>query len=114
MADDSDGSERRVVHLVLLRLHGDADVVGVFAALRALRGAIPGLLSFSGGANTSTEGLSAGFTHAFTMVFSSAAARDAYLPHPLHDAAKALVLPALDGPPGEGTIHVLDYELGLF
>lgn len=40
------------------------------------------------GADCSPESLSKGFTHGFTMTFESSAARDAYLPHPEHEAFK--------------------------
>jgi len=45
------------------------------------------------GPNISPEGLGDGFTHAFLMTFADAAARDAYLPHPLHEAFKDKHLP---------------------
>ncbi len=96
-----------IVHLVCLRLDAKADAAAVFAELAALRGVIPGLLSFSGGAQTSTEGLGS-FTHAFSMTFADAAARDAYLPHPEHTRVKALVVAALA--PGE-SVAVVDYEV---
>ena len=77
-----------VVHLVFLKLDPAKDSAPAFAALKALQHTIPVLLSFSGGSNSSQEGLSQGYTHAFSMVFASAAARDAYLPHPAHEAVK--------------------------
>jgi hypothetical protein len=55
------------------------------------------LIGFQCGAYHSPEGLSQGFTHGFTMTFADAAARDAYLPHPLHQAVVAKLLPMLDG-----------------
>ena len=69
----------------------------VFEELRGFRQAIPGITGFQGGAYRSTEGLSKGFTHGFTMTFVDEAARDAYLPHPLHQAVVAKLLPMLDG-----------------
>jgi hypothetical protein len=50
---------------------------------------IPGIQLFLHGPNISPEGLGKGLTHAFIMTFESAAARDVYLPHPLHEAFKA-------------------------
>ena len=82
----------------------------VMAALKALVGVIPGLLSFSGGANTSTEGISQGYTHAFSMVFDNEASRDAYLPHPSHEAAKAVVIANLaSSNPEDNCVCVVDY-----
>jgi hypothetical protein len=45
-----------VHHLVFLRLADGADSDAVMDALRGLVGVIPGLVSFAGGVNTSTEG----------------------------------------------------------
>jgi hypothetical protein len=99
-----------VVHLVFLKLDPARDSAPVFAALRSLKGAIPGLLDFSGGPNCSTEGLG-GYSHAFSMVFESAEARDAYLPHPAHLAAKEVVLSHLE--PGAATpVSVVDVAFG--
>jgi hypothetical protein len=89
-----------ITHLVLLKIRADAttdEVEGVFAALAGLKDKIPGLLSFSGGAYDSPEGLNRGFTHGFSMTFSDVAARDRYLPHPEHEKVKLLVLGLLDG-----------------
>jgi len=97
-----------VIHLVLLRLAPDSDAAAVFSTLAALRGVVPGLVAFSGGPQTSAEGLGA-FTHAFSMTFESAAARDAYLPHPAHERAKAAVVAALA--PGPDAVAVVDYEV---
>jgi hypothetical protein len=36
--------------------------------------------------NNSPEKLNQGFTHVYQVTFTSAAARDAYLPHPAHKA----------------------------
>ncbi len=102
-----------VHHLVLLKLREDADVPAVMAALRGLVGVVPGLTSFAGGANTSTEGISRGFTHAFAMVFESAAARDGYLPHPAHIVVKELIggfLAKDESGSGSGSVAVVDFE----
>ena len=99
-----------MTHLVLLRVKKDVpkkDVDRVFASLAALKGKIPGLLSFSGGPYSSGEGLSRGYTHGFSMTFSDAAARDAYLPHPEHEKVKGQVLAVLDG--GLDGVVAFDY-----
>ena len=99
-----------VVHVVLLRLREETDVITLFRELASLRHRIPGLLSFSGGENNSPEGISRGFTHAFSMTFESPEARDAYLPHPEHERVKALVLAAIA--PGETPgVCAVDYAL---
>jgi hypothetical protein len=89
-----------VTHVVLFRFRSnlpEGSVEAVFEELRGFRQAIPGLTGFQGGAYNSPEGLSQGFTHGFTMTFVDAAARDAYLPHPLHQAVVAKLLPMLEG-----------------
>ncbi len=60
-------------------------------AFRALQRRIPGIRSFEQGVNMSPEGLDQGFTHVYTLTFDSAPARDAYLPHPDHQAFGALL-----------------------
>jgi len=98
-----------VHHLVFLKLRPDADVAAVMAALRGLVGVIPGLTSFAGGANTSPECISRGFTHAFSMLFESAAARDGYLPHPAHVVVKELIGAQLAKDDGD-SVAVMDFE----
>jgi hypothetical protein len=56
----------------------------VTTAFRALKGAIPGIVSFEQGKNHSPEKLDQGFTNVYLLTFTSVAARDAYLPHPEH------------------------------
>lgn len=89
-----------VHHVVLFRFRSDLPegaVEEVFAELRGFRQSIPGITGFQGGAYNSPEGLAQGFTHGFTMTFADAACRDAYLPHPLHQAVVAKLLPMLEG-----------------
>ena len=99
-----------ITHVVLLKIRRDvpqAQIAAVLEALSGLRTKIPGLLSFSGGAYTSPEGMHKGFTHGFVMTFTDAAARDAYLPHPEHEVVKAMVLKVLDG--GVDGVVAFDY-----
>jgi len=97
-------------HIVLIKVRpgvATKDVQRAFDALAALQGQLPGLLAFHGGANTSPEGRTQGFTHGFVMDFADAAARDAYLPDPRHQAAAA-GLRAIREP--EGGVLVFDYD----
>lgn len=99
-----------ITHMVLLRIRKDvpkAQVDAVFAALAGLKGKIPGILSFSGGAYSSPEGLQRGFTHGFCMTFPDAKSRDGYLPHPEHEKVKSMVLAVLDG--GLDGVIAFDY-----
>lgn len=99
-----------MTHMVLLRLRTDVpkhEVDRVFGELAALRAKIPGLLSFTGGAYSSPEGLHRGFTHGFCMTFRDAAARDVYLLHAEHENVKKSVLALLDG--GLDGVIAFDY-----
>ena len=99
-----------ITHVVLLKIRRDvpqAQIAAVLEALSGLRTKIPGLLSFSGGAYTSPEGMHKGFTHGFVMTFKDEASRDAYLPHPEHEVVKAMVLKVLDG--GVDGVVAFDY-----
>ena len=67
-----------------------------FTALESMVGEIPGLLSMEHGPYQSAEGLNEDFTHGFIMTFDSPESRDAYLPHPLHEKVKDIVVPNLE------------------
>jgi hypothetical protein len=73
-----------------------AQIDEVFTTMGSMVGKIPGLLEFLHGPYDSSEGLNDDFTHGFIMTFESPATRDAYLPHPVHEAVKEAVLPHLD------------------
>src|SRR5688572_17483140 len=78
-----------VRHVVIFKYRADtpeAHISEINAAFRDLQNRIPGILDFEHGVNNSPEGLNLGFTHAYTLTFENAAARDAYLPHPAHAA----------------------------
>jgi hypothetical protein len=98
-------------HIVLVRFAshvGDAEIARIFADLRELRHTIPGLLSFAAGANVSPEGLARGYTHAFTVDFADAEARDLYLADGGHAKAGAALVAALEG--GLDGLLVIDVE----
>lgn len=96
-------------HAVLVRFKHDADTAKIFTALKALQGKIDGIIAISAGADSSPEGLQRGNTHAFTVDFRDAAARDAYLPHPEHQKVGGMIVAAADG--GLAGITVLDWEM---
>ena len=76
-----------IEHVVLLRFRGSATEESIGALARAvvgLPGRIDGVESVKWGPSTSPEGLERGFTHGFVMRLRDDAARDAYLPHPVH------------------------------
>lgn len=98
---------RPVKHIVLVRFKADAvpaKIAELFEKLHGLQSLIPGIRDLSSGPNSSPEGLSQGYTHAFVLTFDNAAARDAYLPHPSHQVVVALIVPLLE------SVAVVDYE----
>lgn len=97
-------------HIVALRFREDVDAgqrAELMAALRALRGPVGGILDFRHSANVSPEkAVVHGFGQVFWFDFTDAAARDAYLIHPLHRAVGARLVAACLG--GTDGIQVLD------
>ena len=76
-----------VRHVVVFKFKPEAtpaQIQQVTDAFRTLATTIPGVTAFEDGVNNSPEKKNLGFTHAFLITFESAAARDAYLPHPAH------------------------------
>lgn len=67
-----------------------------FTSMRSMAAEIPGLLEVTHGPYDSPEGLNDGFTHGFIMTFESPRARDEYLPHPVHERVKEVVVPHLE------------------
>jgi quinol monooxygenase YgiN len=95
-----------VRHLVLLRFQADASTAAIAAVERdfvALRSQIDGIRAIEWGTDVSPEGLAKGYTHAFLLTFDDTAARDAYLPHPAHQAFVATMKPVL------ADVLVIDY-----
>ncbi len=98
---------KTVKHIAFFKFKADrtpADIAEVFRLIEDLPKKIPGILGLTWGPNTSPEGLDQGFTHSFIMTFKDAAARDHYLPHPVHQAAVKLVVPQLE------SVIVCDHE----
>lgn len=82
-------------------------IANCFAELEGMVGKIPGLLEIEHGPYQSDEGLNEDFTHGFIMTFDSLESRDAYLPHPIHEAVKEVVVPCLE------RVVVFDFEVSL-
>lgn len=88
-----------IQHMVLLKFRpgtSDAQIAEALQHLRDMRTRIPGITHLGLGAYSSPEGLNDGYTHGLLVTFDSAAARDAYLPHPEHERVKELVLPVIE------------------
>lgn len=80
-------ASKPVKHVVVFKYKATAtpeQIEQVTTAFKALKGKIPGIVSFEYGTNNSPEKLNKGFTHVYLLTFSDAASRDAYLPHPEH------------------------------
>jgi len=74
----------------------NTEIDNCFATMKAMVGKITGLLEMEHGPYDSAEGLNDGYTHGFIMTFDSPESRDAYLPHPIHENVKDLVVPKLE------------------
>jgi hypothetical protein len=94
-------------HIVLVQFKTDADVEKIFDALKALQTKVPGIMSISAGMDNSPEGLQRKNTHGFSVDFTNAAARDAYLPHPEHQKVGAMIVAAAEH--GLNSITVVDW-----
>jgi len=93
-------------HVVLLQFKPEASggqVREVLEAFQALGKQIDLIAGLESGSNNSPEGLSEGFTHAFTLTFRSAADRDQYLHDPIHQSFVQSALPVLE------RVCVVDY-----
>lgn len=98
----------KVKHIALVQFKADTTAEQIdqtFNALLDLSENIPGVEDFISGPNNSPEGLAGGHTHAFVMTLTDAAARDAYLTHPEHQAFVQNFLPFIE------KVTVLDFEL---
>jgi hypothetical protein len=81
--------DEAVRHVVVFKYSEQAtpeQIQEVTDAFADLPNRIPGILAFEHGVNISPEDLNRGFTHVYLVTFRDAAARDAYLPHPDHQA----------------------------
>jgi Stress responsive A/B Barrel Domain len=77
----------QVMHVVLVQWRADLPDESreeARSAAREMVGRIPGLLALDEGPSVSPEGLEEGFDWGLVITFESPAARDGYLPHPVH------------------------------
>lgn len=94
-------STTQVRHIVVFKYKPTAtpeQIAQVTTAFAALKDKIPGIVSFERGVNNSPENRNNGFTHVYQVTFTDAKARDAYLPHPDHQAFGTLL----------GTLGIVD------
>ncbi len=98
---------RAVKHVVLIKFKDhmtDDQIKEVIDGYRALPGRIEAMKGFEWGTDVSVEGLSDGYTHCFVTTFENIDGRNAYLPHPAHQAYVEKLLPCVD------RLLVLDYH----
>lgn len=101
--------ENELKHAVFFKFKDDASPEAVKAvedAFAALPSKIDAIKAFEWGKNNSPERHSHGFTHCFMVTFADAADREAYLPHPDHQAFVEVLKPVLD------KVRVLDFTPG--
>lgn len=95
----SSGDEKLLRHIVMFAFKADATpeqidkVVKDFAALPAQ---IDTIVDFEYGTDISAESKAQGFTHCFVVTFKDEAGRDAYSPHPAHQAFARSLGPVME------------------
>jgi hypothetical protein len=94
---------RHVVLFAFKEATTPEQVAEIERAFSALPGKIPTICDFEWGTDVSVENASQGFTHCFLVTFRSEADRNAYLPHPDHQAFGAVLSPHL------AKVLVIDY-----
>ena len=100
---------RRLRHVVLFKFKPEvtkAQVGEVVQGFAKLPQRIESIVGFEHGIDVSVENKQKGFTHGFVVTFRDEAGRDAYLPHPEHQAFVKLVGPRV------ADVLVFDYWSG--
>ncbi|ROR94948.1 stress responsive alpha/beta barrel protein [Sinobacterium caligoides] len=95
-------------HILLIKFKDSAtpsEVDTVKALFNAIPQKIEGVISVEWGVNDSPEGLNQAFSYSVLMTFANEESRQRYLPHPEHEALKAIFLPLL------ADIIVFDYTM---
>ncbi len=98
--------EKVLRHVVLFKFLdniNEESVAHIEASFMELKNKISVIVSIEWGTNVSPEGLSQDYSHCFFVTFHSEADRDAYLPHPDHQAFGSLLKPYLE------KVLVVDY-----
>jgi hypothetical protein len=99
VAEEKEQPKGELRHVVLVQFKDDAtkeQIQEVVTAFGAMRKKIDAIAGFEWGTDVSVENLAQGFTHCFIVTFKDAKARDAYLPHPVHEEFKKLALPRVE------------------
>jgi Stress responsive A/B Barrel Domain len=100
-------------HCVFLRFRDDVsapDRQSIYRDLKTLCTELPGALTIASGANVSPEAaMDKGFSEGFILDFADAAARDAYLVDPKHQAIAGRIVASTVG--GVDGVIVFDMEV---
>ena len=86
-------------HILLIQFQEGiqpSDIEKIKKKFIAFSAEIEGVLSVEWGENNIPEKLNQNYTHCVLMTFKDEASRKTYLPHPRHDALKAVFLPFLN------------------
>ncbi|WP_044210292.1 Dabb family protein [Flammeovirga sp. OC4] len=97
---------QQIKHIVSLKFKGGTPQDQIDLALKTfedLKTHIPAITHLEWGLNDSTEGMSKGFTHCFTLIFDDESAREIYLFHKAHLELVKIVGPIIDD------VFVIDY-----
>jgi len=100
---------RNLRHVVLLQFKATittTEIAAIEEQFGALKDKIEQIQALEWGLNNSPEALNKQFTHCFLLTFASEEDRDAYLPHPAHQAFVALLKPTVED------VLVIDYWAG--
>lgn len=103
---DAEKPQKLLRHVVLFKFKESATQAQIDAVVKGfgeLPQKIDAIHDYEWGTNNSPEDHAKGYTHCFLVTFKSEADRDAYLPHPAHQAFVKVLLPILD------EVHVVDY-----
>ncbi|OOE90749.1 Dabb family protein [Salinivibrio sharmensis] len=95
-------------HVLIVRFIANArdeQIQALKDKFESMPSVIDGVSSVEWGENNSPEGKDQGYTHVIMMTFRDDAARQHYLPHPEHEALKAIFRPILED------IIVVDYSV---
>jgi hypothetical protein len=106
-AAKADAKQKKVLrHVVLFKFKKSAteeQVQKVVDAFAGLPEKIDAICEFEMGTDVSVENKAKGFTHCFLVTFRDEKGREAYLPHPAHQALVKLVVPIIED------VLVIDY-----
>ncbi|NME67700.1 Dabb family protein [Flammeovirga aprica JL-4] len=97
---------KKLKHIVSIKFKEEATQEQIDVVLKTfedLKTHIPEIAHLEWGLNDSTEGMSKGFTHCFTLIFNDESAREIYLFHKAHLDLVKIVGPII------GDIFVIDY-----